>query len=440
MFMRWLAVILLVLLSAGCRFEPATASSGTAIEVAVFEGGYGIDWHRGVARQYEKLRPGVRVHLWGDPRVDEKIKPRVLRRNPPELANCTLPVWKLIVANKLYPLDEALDSPAYDQPEKTWRETLVPGILSDFQYEGKSYAMPSNLSIWVGWYDRKLFREHGWKPPKTWGELMRLCEEIKKAGIGAIAFQGKYPTYAWQTLLSVYQRLVPFEEWYAMQDLQPGAFTSPGFVRAAQLVQEMAVKHFQPGAMAMTHTESQLEWVNRRAAIVFCGLWLKNEMKNALPSDFEMDCFPVPMVEGGRGDPNAVYGGGAENFFAFREARHPREALDFLKFMISRERARSYMRALETLSVVKGATEGMVIPPDLRGAVEVQNRATRNFADRLAGLYLQFGRTELKAHLEPLLTGQITPEEFGRRMEAAIDRERRNPDVYKPPARGVPPL
>ena len=31
--------------------------------------------------------------------------------------------------------------------------------------------MPSNLSIWVAWYDRKLFRQHGWSPPGTWSEL-----------------------------------------------------------------------------------------------------------------------------------------------------------------------------------------------------------------------------------------------------------------------------
>lgn len=99
------------LIAAGCHFEPIDDGKTKTIEVAVFEGGFGIDWHKDMARQYERLHPGVKINLWGDPRVDEKIKPRVLRRNPPDLASCTLPVWKLITAGRLYPMDDALASP-----------------------------------------------------------------------------------------------------------------------------------------------------------------------------------------------------------------------------------------------------------------------------------------------------------------------------------------
>ncbi len=433
------SVALLIAATPGCRLSRDDPAAGVTLEVAVFEGGYGIDWHKRIAREYEKLHPGIRVNLWGDPRVDEKIKPRILRRNPPDLANCTLPVWKLIVANKLYPLDLALDSPAYGQ-NITWRKSIIPGLLSDFTYRGHTYAMPSNLSIWVCWYDRKLFRQHGWSPPRTWSQFTALCHKVKAAGVGPIAFQGKYPTYAWSTLLALYERLVPFSTWYAMQDLKPGAFLDPQFIRAAELLQQMSTRYFEPGAMAMTHTESQLEWVNHRAAMVFCGLWLKNEMKNAIPPGFEMDCFPVPAVDGGDGDPTAVYGGGAENFFVFREAPHPQEAADFLKFMVSKQSARSYVESLDTLSPVKGPAEGMDVPPDLRTAVEIEDHASRNFSDRLSSLYLDFGRNAMPAHLAALLEGKITPQEFGRRMEASIDAVRRDPDVYKPPAQGVPAM
>lgn len=432
----------------GCSLQKENPGAKIQVEVAVFEGGYGIEWHKSIARQYEQLHPNLRIHLWGDPRVDEKLKPRILRGNPPDLASCSLPVWKLIVAGKLYPLDEALDSPAYgewkngrvEERKISWRESLVPGILADFQYNGKTYAMPTNLSAWVCWYNRRQFREHGWRVPATWGEFLRLCEQIKAAGVAPLAFQGKYPTYAWLTLLSLYQRLVPFEQWYEMQDLKPGAFAALEFIQAARLLQQMALHYFQPGASAMTHTESQLEWVNGRAAMVFCGLWLKNEMKNALPPDFEMACFPVPAIEGGRGDPRAVYGGGAENFFVFADAKHPKEALDFLKFMLSLASARSYIQRLDTLSPVQGAVRGISLSPELRSAVAVVEKSTRFFSDRLSGLYLEFSKSVLPDALAALIAGKITPEEFGQRLEAAAERIRRNPDIYKPPPRGVPHL
>jgi ABC-type glycerol-3-phosphate transport system substrate-binding protein len=434
--LAWVPKVLL-LLAAGCSLEQEQPGAGITLEVAVFEGGYGIDWHKDCARRYEQEHPGIRVNLWGDPRVDEKLKPRILRHSPPDLTSWNLPVWKLIVAGKLYPLDEALDSPACGQ-NMTWRQSLVPGILDDSRYEGKTYAVPSNRGAWVCWYDAGQFRRHGWKPPRTWGEFTALADTMKAAGVAPVAFQGKYPTYAWATLLSLYQRLVPFERWYAMQDLEPGAFTDPEFIQAARLLQEMAVRYYQPGALAMTHTESQMEWVNGRAAMIFCGLWLKNEMKNAIPPGFEMACFPVPMIEGGKGDPRAIYAWGAESFFVFADARHPKEAADFLKFMLSLASARDYVQRLDTLSSVRDSEKGIRISPELQSAVDVLNQSSRIFSDRLGDLYLEFTRTAMQQSLGDLMAAKITPAQFGARLEAAIEDVRRNPDIYKPPARGVP--
>ncbi|MDX1932149.1 MAG: extracellular solute-binding protein [Capsulimonadales bacterium] len=430
-------IALSLFLNTGCHFEKETGRNHVTLEVAVFEGGFGIDWHKDVARQYEALHPDIKINLWGDPRVDEKIKPRILRGDPPDLASCNVPIWKLIVAGKLYPLDDALDSPAYGQ-DISWRQSLIPGILNDSRYKGKTYAMPTNLGSWVCWYNKKQFRDNGWTPPTTWAEFMALCEKIKASGTAPLAFQGKYPTYAWAVLLSIYQRRVPFEKWYEMQDLKPGAFQDPEFIEAARMMQEMATKYYQPGALAMTHTESQLEWVNGRAAMVFCGLWLKNEMKKALPPDFEMACFPVPPVEAGKGDPNAIYAGGGENFFVFAQAKHPKEAADFLKYLTSMEPAHSYILKLDTLSPVKDSVKGLKISPELQSAVDIMDRSSRIFSDKLGGLYPEFNKGVVQDNLAALVSGKCTPEEFGQRLETAAEQLRRDPEIYKPPAMGVP--
>lgn len=434
---KTLLILLLAVWCSGCSLRPPASNTDITLEVAVFEGGYGIEWHKNVARQYEKLHPGIKINLWGDPRVDEKLKPRILRRNPPDLASCNLPVWKLIVAGKLHPLDDALQSQAYGQ-NKTWRETLTPGILSTFQYQGKAYAMPSNLSVWTCWYDKRMFRKHGWQPPQTWDEFITLCDKIKAAGIAPLAFQGKYPTYAWPILLTLYERQVPFEVWYEMQDIKPGAFLKPEFIQAARMLQEMATKYYQKGALAMTHTESQMEFVNGRAAMVFCGLWLKNEMKKAIPPGFEMACFAIPTLPDGKGDQKAIYGGGAENFFVFSEAKHPKEALDFLKYMMSLESAQTYVQRLDTLSPVRDCEKGIEISPELQSAVEVMGSSTRFFSDLLSSLYLEFQNSVLRDALADLLSGALTPEAFAERLEAGIEKARRNPEIYKPPTRGVP--
>jgi raffinose/stachyose/melibiose transport system substrate-binding protein len=163
-------------------------------------------------------------------------------------------------------------------------------------------------------------------------------------------------------------------------------------------------------------------------------------MKNALPPDFEMACFPVPVIEGGKGDPNAIYGGGAENFFVFKDARHPKEALDFLKFMLSRQSAQSYIQQLDTLSPVRDAEQGVKVSPALESAIEVVNRRSRLFSDRLSSLYLEFGKATMPDSLAALMKNQMTPEAFARALEAGLDKIRRNSEIYKPPAMGVPAL
>ncbi len=428
-----------MLLLAGCSFKKTQKDDFITIEAAVFEGGYGIEWHKTVAREYEKLHPGIKINLWGDPRVDEKLKPRILRKDPPEIANCNLPVWKLILADKLYPMDEALNSPAYDQPG-TWRETLSTGILSDFEYKGHIYAMPTNQNAWVCWYDKRQFELHGWVAPKTWSEFIDLCEKIKAAGIAPIAFQGKYPYYAWATLLSIYQRLVPFDTWYEIEDIKPGAFLNPEFIHAARLMQQLGTQEFQRGCAGMSHTESQMEWANGRAAMVFCGLWLKNEMKNAIPAQFEMSCFAVPIMEGGKGDQKALYGGGAENCFVFKESKHPREALDFLKYMESIHSAQSYCTRLDSLAPVKGAVKGLHVSSALQSAVNIVNGSSRIFSDRLTTLYLAFDKSVVEVNLADLVAGKVTPERFAQNLEDGLSAVRADPDIYKPEPRGVPPL
>src|SRR5690606_31338510 len=66
---------------------PTTGSGHIEVEVAIFEGGYGIGWHRRMAERFNTLHADrrIRIRLWGDPRTADIIKPRLLRGEPPDL-------------------------------------------------------------------------------------------------------------------------------------------------------------------------------------------------------------------------------------------------------------------------------------------------------------------------------------------------------------------
>ena len=48
---------------------------------------------------------------------------------------------------------------------------------------GKLYSIPSEIETLVLYYNKTLFEQNGWEPPKTLDELTALAEQIDAAGV-----------------------------------------------------------------------------------------------------------------------------------------------------------------------------------------------------------------------------------------------------------------
>jgi len=428
--------VAVILATAGC--EKIDPDAEDAVEVAAFYGGYGDAWFKEVARRYEEARGGeVSINFWAHPRVDVKLRPRILQKTPPDL--CwplvgTLPLWTLIPAGELYPFDEALDGPAWGEKGGTWRETFSPGALDNFTYEGKVYGIPWAMGVWVIWYDRAMFRRNGWEVPATWEELLALCRRIKQTGLAPFAFQGLYPHfYGWPYVVATFQRIGGMEKYYAYQNMEPGVFLDPDFIRACELWQELATDYFQEGCWGMS-LAAQTEWAKGHTAMVLCGLWLKNELGDNIPPGFEMDCFGLPVVDGKVENAKFQPGGAGGEFFLFARAKHRREAMEFMRFMTGKEMMRLEIEMLDSLNPVPASYDDDVVSAELAGAVEIIKNSKAVYGDRVFMFYVPWTMQVLPPLLTGMLKGDMSPHEFAQRLEDATEKElRRNPDVYKPP-------
>ena len=404
------------------------------LEVAIFEGGYGIGWHTKIADEYAAQREDLSIELWGDPRTADIIKPRLLRGDPPDLIlDERLPLWLLIERGKLIPFDEALETPGYGGEGK-WADQFADGMLDMFKSDGKVYAIPAAYGAWTCWYDAGMFREHGWEAPETWREFLELCDAIRAEGIAPLSFQGKYSSfYGWNTLVSLYQRVGGLAAINRINALEPGAFSHPDAIRAARLMQELAVDHFQRGAMAMTHTDGQREFVMGNAAMIFCGIWIENEMKDVTPRGFEMRCFNVPAVEGGKGNPAMVHGQGMEFLFVPADARYPDDAFDFAKYLVSRDKAADMGESIGVISPLKGATPRESVTPALGSVLDVIEASQGIFNVRLRDLLHEWRNQDMNSAISALLRGETTPEEFGKALDDGVAAALDNPD-FNPPS------
>ena len=410
----WTAVVL------GLLCGPVSAQAATRVEVPIFEGGAGLDFFFFAAREYEKVRPDVQVDLYGDPRIADKVRVRILEGTFPEVSNAGLNYWALIRNGEILPLDDYLDGPSWDG-DRTWRASFLPGSLDRYEYEGKIYGLPFLYSVYVVWYNKNMFAEHGWAPPRTWDEFFALCEQIRAAGIWPLAFQGRYPGYIGGVTDNAYYHLAGRERFYEQKDLVPGSFANPEYVTALGLIQRTAQEYFQPGALGMSHTEAQLEFFLGHTAMVFCGSWLKSEMMGKIPDGFRLGAFNLPVVEGGAGEPGAIYTG-AGYYFVFKNSAHPELGVDFLRFMSSREMAGTFAEMRDVLVAVNGAMEGRT-SEDLQDLVELAQQATTSY-----GTAPGEGFPEMDQFLNDvrfkIVNGQMTPEEGAKELESAAEAVR----------------
>ncbi|MCH7959011.1 MAG: extracellular solute-binding protein [Candidatus Hydrogenedentes bacterium] len=412
----------------GCdaiRAIPSGEDSVRVVEVAIFEGGYGIEWHRSMAEQFnrEHADEGFRIELWGDPRTADILKPRLLRGDPPDLIlDERLPVWLLIAAGKLVPFTDALARPAHGG-DSSWGDAFATGMLDMFRSDGQVYAIPAAYGAWLCWYDARQFREHGWEVPETWDAFLELCDTIQAEGIAPIALQGKYINfYGWNTYVSLLHSAGGLAAINRVNALEPGAFSHPDAVRAAAFMQELATKYFQRGALAMTHTESQLQFVNNHAAMIFCGIWLENEMKASMPPDIELRSFSLPPVADARGNSAMLHGQGMEFLFVPKDARYPEEAFEFARYLVSPQFAPDMARSIGVISPLAGGTPPESVTPALQSVLNAIDRAPGIYNVRLRTLFPEWTTQVMQGAISALFRGEITPEEFGERMDAGLAR------------------
>ena len=61
------------------------AAEKVELDVACFQGGYGIDFFEKCAREYETGHPDVKVNIQGNPRIWEQLVPRFASNKVPDL-------------------------------------------------------------------------------------------------------------------------------------------------------------------------------------------------------------------------------------------------------------------------------------------------------------------------------------------------------------------
>ncbi len=251
----------------------------------------------------------------------------------------------------------------------SWKDTINPGALSIYAYNGKQYGVPWDMGMIGFWYNKDLFSAAGiTAPPATWSEYLADVAKLKKSGVAPLAIAGKdkWPSMHLWTYLVLREG-----GGQALADMiQSGDWNTDACKAAgAEVLKLNALNPYQAGYKSADYNAEAASVGNGKAAMELMGQWAP-AVQNDQSSDKKglgdkLGWFAFPVIEGGAGAATDGVGGG--NGIAVGKDAPP-EAIDFLKFFNSVENGTKLNTDGIALSTTVG-TESAVTDPNLQAVL-----------------------------------------------------------------------
>jgi len=241
-----------------------------------------------------------------------------------------------------------------------WRKSFAPAALAVFSKDGKSYGVPWDMGMVGWWYNKDLFKKAGIdKEPATWTEFLADVKKLQDAGITPIAL-GEKDSWTGMHIWSYLATRIGGEKAFKAALDRSGSFADPAFVKAGEELKKLIdMKPFQDGYLGAIHDDMQAAFGNGKAAMELSGQWAPS-VEAAKSADTKgvknLGMFGFPAVEGGAGKGSDVVGGG--NGFAIGK-NASKEAVDFVKFLTSKDNQTLIASQGSGIPVVKGAEAGL---------------------------------------------------------------------------------
>ncbi len=218
-----------------------------------------------------------------------------------------------------------------------WNESLAPWALKLGVVEGKLYSLPSQVESVVLYYNKTLFEQQGWQPPKTIDELIALSEQIQAAGIIPFAhsnadWKGVNEWFVGEFLNHV---AGPQKVYDALTGQIP--WTDPAFATSIDILNSIVEKGWFMGGMdryyTATYDERLQAFADGKIAMDIEGTWAIADFadyfgeKSAINADWGW--VPMPSETG-----ETIFDLGIGNSYAINaQTPHPESVAEFINYL-----------------------------------------------------------------------------------------------------------
>ncbi|MEG8989758.1 ABC transporter substrate-binding protein [Ignavibacteria bacterium 4148-Me] len=366
--------------------------------------------------EFEKSHPNIKIKAQTIPNGDagiQKIMTALQSNTAPDISWIYADYLEdLVKANAIYPMKEFIESENGLTKEEI--EDIYPALRIYASWKGTLYSIPMEATNLAMIYNKTLFREAGInpdKPPNNWDELYEYAKKILKDFNNDGIFERigffipVFPSTGSRNGWMVWQ-FRPFI-WQAggeiiEEDQSKVIFDSEAGIRALTLWKNL----YKEQNLSRITSDFDMLFVSGQLGMAMDGPWSLPRYKELLKNiDWAFAPLPAGPVK------RATIVGG-EYLAIFKQSRHPKEAWEFVKWIIKPETQAMWSMASGYLPVRK-ATNKL---PEFKKYLE-ENPNFKVFVDQMeyaqAERSIDYGGMQITRYLgeaiESVTIGDIEP-------------------------------
>ena len=197
-------------------------------------------------------------------------------------------------------------------------------------------------------YNREMFKEHGWEIPKTWEELLTLCDTIQSEGILPFYFGFKDTWTCLAPWNAIAVDLAPAD---VCQQVNAGKTTfTEEYREVAEKMLEL-LQYGEEGPFAYGYNDACTAFANGESAMYTIGSYAVPQIKSVNP-DMDIDSFVMPASS--EKDGNTLNSGVDLMFSVTKECKNKEAAYEVLNFLLEDENIQGYIDNQKAVPCKKG--------------------------------------------------------------------------------------
>jgi ABC-type glycerol-3-phosphate transport system substrate-binding protein len=299
----------------------------------------------------------------------------------------------------------------------TLKNDLLPGAYDIYASGEKHYQVPYIYNTVNFWYNKDMMKEANAAPPKTWDDLIKVCNAVSKAGKHALVVEGSDVSYALLYFSYLLDRMKgPNGLIKIFEDKTGQSWQDPVVMDAIK--KELSLWDlgcFPKDARGFQYPQGQQMIPLGDAMADLNGSWLPTELSSSAGDDFAWGAFDFPEIPGSPGKHTDLQVA-LLSMAILKDAPHPDEAIGFMKYLVSEE-AQKILVSQGGVGVTRKGVEWAAV---LKDAYEAASNAT-NLTNIYGGLsinYADYFTNFLAPDHDKMFLGQMSPQDFVARMSS----------------------